>query len=208
MNDRYPILHGQFRWQVPEWFNIAEVCSRRWARQSPQAVAVIQETEALFDQGPVVSCTYATLQARANQLSHALTALGVRRGDRVAVVMPQRIETAVAHIALYQMGAVAMPLSMLFGPDALEYRLQDSEAVAAIADETSVDAILLSAGNARRWPSSWPWDRPRAGDWTGSWIGTRPWHRNQNATPPSRPRPMKRPSLSTPAEPRGHPRVH
>ena len=146
MNDRYPILHGQFRWQVPEWFNIAEVCSRRWARQSPQAVAVIQETEALFDQGPVVSCTYATLQARANQLSHALTALGVRRGDRVAVVMPQRIETAVAHIALYQMGAVAMPLSMLFGPDALEYRLQDSEAVAAIADETSVDAILQVRG--------------------------------------------------------------
>ena len=49
------------------------------------------------------------------------------RGDRVALVMPQRFETAVAHIALYQLGAVAMPLSMLFGPDALEYRINDSE---------------------------------------------------------------------------------
>ena len=50
------------------------------------------------------------------------------RGDRVAIVMPQRFETAVAHIALYRLGAVAMPLSMLFGPDALEYRINDSEA--------------------------------------------------------------------------------
>jgi len=142
MDDRYPILHGQFRWQVPERFNIADACSRRWARQTPQAVAIIQETESAFEQGPVAHCTYSALQARANQLSHALTALGVNRGDRVAVVMPQRIETAVAHIALYQMGAVAMPLSMLFGPDALEYRLQDSQAVAVIADESAIDSIL------------------------------------------------------------------
>ena len=141
-NDRYPILHGQFRWQVPLWFNIAEVCSRRWARQTPQAVAIIQETEAAFEKGPVSHCTYGALQARANQLSHALKALGVKRGDRVAVVMPQRIETAVAHIALYQMGAVAMPLSMLFGPEALAYRLQDSQAVVAIADESSLESIL------------------------------------------------------------------
>ena len=141
VSDRYPVLHGQFQWQVPEYFNIAEVCGRRWARQTPQAVAIIQETEGAFEGGPVARCTYGQLQAQANRLSHALTALGVRRGDRVAVVMPQRIETAVAHLALYQMGAVAMPLSMLFGPDALAYRLQDSEAVAAIADETSIKAI-------------------------------------------------------------------
>ena len=140
--DRYPVLHGQFHWKVPQYFNIAEACSGRWARETPKAVAIIQETEGTFEQGPVAHCTYGALQAQANQLSNALTALGVKRGDRVAVVMPQRIETAVAHLALYQMGAVAMPLSMLFGPEALEYRLQDSEAVAAIADETSIESIL------------------------------------------------------------------
>ena len=68
-------------------------------------------------------------------MSNVLAALGVQRGDRVAIVMPQRFETAVAHMAVLQMGAVAMPLSMLFGPEALEYRLQDSEAVLAICDE-------------------------------------------------------------------------
>jgi acetyl-CoA synthetase len=65
----------------------------------------------------------------------------VRRGDRVAIVLPQRFETAVAYMAVLQMGAVAMPLSILFGPEALEFRLQDSEAVLAICDEASIGAV-------------------------------------------------------------------
>ena len=44
------------------------------------------------------------------------------------------------------MGAVAMPLSMLFGPDALEYRLQDSGAVVAICDDSSIDNLLAVRG--------------------------------------------------------------
>ena len=91
--------------------------------------------------------TYAELQAQANRLSQVLSRLGVARGDRVAIVMPQRFETAVAYMAVLQMGAVAMPLSMLFGPDALEYRLQDSEAVLAICDESSIDNLLAVRGN-------------------------------------------------------------
>jgi acetyl-CoA synthetase len=58
--------------------------------------------------------------------------------------MPQRFETAVAHIALYQLAAVAMPLSMLFGPDALEYRINHSEAKLAIVDESTVANVLAA----------------------------------------------------------------
>jgi acetyl-CoA synthetase len=81
------------------------------------------------------------LQEAANRLSNLLVAQGVRRGDRVAIVLPQRFETAVAYMAVLQMGAVAMPLSILFGPEALEFRLQDSEAVLAICDEASIGAV-------------------------------------------------------------------
>ncbi len=56
------------------------------------------------------------------------------RGDRVAILLPQRPETVVAYLACFQMGAIAVPLSFLFGPDALEYRLADSEAKVAIVD--------------------------------------------------------------------------
>jgi acetyl-CoA synthetase len=138
--DSYDAMHRSFRWQVPGEFNIAEACCARWARDTPNAVAIRVDQE----DGRSVVHTYAELQRDANRLAHALRRLGVQRGDRVAVVMPQRFETAVAHVALYQLGAVAMPLSMLFGLDALEYRINHSEATLAIVDESAI-ANLLAA---------------------------------------------------------------
>ena len=139
-DDQYDALHADFRWQVPEHFNIAEVCCARWARHSPNAVAIRCEAES----GEVTTHTYGELQRNANRLSHALRGLGIQRGDRVAIVMPQRFETAVAHMALFQLGAIGVPLSMLFGPEALEYRLGDSDAHVAIVDESAI-ANLLAA---------------------------------------------------------------
>ena len=136
--DRYDELHAGFRWQVPERFNIAEVCCTRWARQTPEAIAIRYQRE----DGSRRDYSYGELDRAADRLAAALRALGVDRGDRVAIVMPQRFETAVAHIALYRLGAVAMPLSMLFGPDALEYRINDSGARLALVDETGIDNVL------------------------------------------------------------------
>jgi len=138
--DDHAALHANFRWHVPAHFNIAEVCCARWARDTPKAVAIRCEHEG----GRVTAHTYAQLQRAANRLAHALVRQGVRRGDRVAIVMPQRFETAVAHIAIHQLGAIAMPLSMLFGPDALEYRLNDSAARVAIVDESAIANMLAA----------------------------------------------------------------
>lgn len=138
--DLYDSLHNHFDWQVPEHFNIAHVCMRRWAEQPATATRTA-----------VIACApgcdprhhrYGELLDQANRLSNALAALGVQRGDRVAIVLPQRFETAVAYMAVLQLGAVGMPLSQLFGPDALEYRLHDSEAVVAICDQPSLPALL------------------------------------------------------------------
>lgn len=147
--DHYAALHAGFRWQVDDYFNIAEVCCGRWARaerQTPSAIKRIAIREHRTGASTVLH-TYQALQQAADALSHVLEELGVKRGDRVAIVMPQRFETAVAYMAVFQMGAVAMPLSMLFGPDALEYRLQDSDAVLAICDESSIDSLHAIRGN-------------------------------------------------------------
>ena len=143
--DAYLSLHSGFGWQVPERFNMAKVCSARWAA-APGATKRIA-IQSMDAGGSATFHTYAELQVQANRLSQVLTRLGVARGDRVAIVMPQRFETAVAYMAVLQMGAVAMPLSMLFGPDALDYRLRDSEAVLAICDESSVENLLAVRGH-------------------------------------------------------------
>jgi acetyl-CoA synthetase len=142
-SDFYALIHQRFRWYVPARFNMAQPCARRWAEDpvAAKSIAVREHsTRAVTSKRPE-TLTYGQLAKQANQLSHLLGSLGVRRGDRVAIVLPQRLETAVAYMAVMQMGAVAMPLSMLFGPEALEYRFNDSGAVVAIVDESTVQAV-------------------------------------------------------------------
>ena len=143
--DNYARLHGAFEWHVPAHFNMAQMCSARWAAlpDSAENTAISE----YFADTNLRHHSFAELQRRANQLSNLLAQHGVKRGDRVAIVMPQRFETAVAYIAVLQMGAVAMPLSMLFGPDALEFRLIDSEAVLAICDDSVADTVSTSQVN-------------------------------------------------------------
>jgi acetyl-CoA synthetase len=161
--DRYREIYDAFRWEVPARFNIAVACCRRHAADRDR-VALRWEDE----DGATSTWTYCDLQLQANRLSNALSALGVKRGDRIAILLPQRPETAIAHVACYQMGAVAMPLSVLFGPDALEYRLQHGEAVAALVDPQSLPnlaqvrerlpglrQVIGVAGARESWATPW-----------------------------------------------------
>ncbi|MFO1300738.1 MAG: AMP-binding protein [Burkholderiaceae bacterium] len=143
--DDYDELHGGFRWLVPERFNIAQACCTRWAGNARRTAIVVDHGD-----GRVERVGYRRIHEDAERLANALAALGVRRGDRVAVVLPQRPEVAVAHMAIYRLGAVAMPLSILFGPDALRYRLDDSETVVAIVDTEHVENLRAARGDSLR----------------------------------------------------------
>jgi acetyl-CoA synthetase len=131
--DRYAEIHSAHRWEVPADFNIAAACCARWASDRAR-FALYWEDES----GASAAMTFWDLQQRANRLSSALASLGVVRGDRVAIILPQRPETIVAHIAAYQMGAIVVPLSFLFGTDALEYRLDHAGAKVAFVDPQSL----------------------------------------------------------------------
>jgi acetyl-CoA synthetase len=138
--DRYPAIHQAFGWKVPKRFNMAQACCGRWAADAATSRCVAIR-EHVAGRGLGQSWTFGQLQTAANSLSRVLQAQGVQRGDRVAIVLPQRFETAVAYMAVLQMGAVAMPLSMLFGPEALSFRINDSQACVAVCDESTVQAL-------------------------------------------------------------------
>lgn len=154
--NRYDELYGAWRWDVPARFNIAEACCGRWAKDRTR-FALYWEDES----GAREAWTFWDLQQAANRMSNALAALGVKRGDRVAIVLPQRPETAIAFLAVFQMGAIAVPLSHLFGPDALEYRLENSGASVAFVEPTTLPSLwavrerlsqlrhVIGAGGAR-----------------------------------------------------------
>lgn len=129
-------LRKKFRWQVPKRMNIAElVCDRHVGDRSK--VALLYEDE----RGEALRYSFYMLQQDANRLANALRGLGVQRGDRIGIVLPQRPETAVAHLAIYKLGAIAIPLANLFGPEALEYRLQNAGAKVVVVDGENLSKI-------------------------------------------------------------------
>jgi acetyl-CoA synthetase len=141
MADRYDELYRKFRWNVPVRYNIAQACCGQWAADRSR-FALYWEDES----GATAAYTFWDIQQQANRLSNALAALGVQRGDRVALLLPQRPESAIAYMAIFQMGAVALPLSHLFGPDALEYRMEHAGASVAIVEPTTIANLWAVRG--------------------------------------------------------------
>jgi acetyl-CoA synthetase len=135
----YDEVYRGFRWEVPARFNIGAACVDRHADSG--RLALIYEAP----DGAVERFSFDDLRRLSNRCANALSGLDIARGDRVAVLLPQRPETAIAHLAIYKLGAVAVPLFVQFGPDALEHRLADSGAKALITDAenlANVPAIL------------------------------------------------------------------
>jgi acetyl-CoA synthetase len=133
--DSYDALLDWFEWEVPDQFNMAAYCCDRWAAETPNSVAIRYEDA----KGNHEALTYGELDMRARQLAGFLRECGVSPGDRVGVNCPQRPETVITHIACWKLGATSVPLSTLFGPEGLAYRLQDAEAVAAVVDATNIE---------------------------------------------------------------------
>ena len=132
----FDTIRREFRWRVPQRYNIAhQVCDKHAGLASRPAM--FYESEA----GEEQTYTFGQLSTLSNRFANALRGMGVGRGDRVGIILPQRIETGVAHLAVYKLGAVALPLSILFGPDAIEYRLSDSGAKAVITRGRHVSMI-------------------------------------------------------------------
>lgn len=129
----YDSLIGRFAWRIPDRFNIAAAVCDGWARSDPERLAILYQ----HGDGTVEPVSYGRLARLANRIANLLTASGVGRGDRVGLILPQSPETAAAHLAIYKLGAVAVPLSLLFGTEALEYRLADSGAKALIMSEAA-----------------------------------------------------------------------
>jgi len=132
----YETLVRDFHWSVPERFNIGTAVCDAWARREPDRPALIQWTP-----GGLVTHSYEDLRQASNRLANAMRRQGVRAGERVGLLLPQSPETLIAHIAIYKIGAIALPLAALFGVDALEYRLTDSQCAALVTDAAGVAKI-------------------------------------------------------------------
>lgn len=96
----------------------------RWAAALPEAVALHFEGEAI---------TYEQLNLRANQVANGLQGLGVEKGDRVAIMLPNTPEFVYALVGTLKLGAVAVPFNTLYKGGEILHILKDSGAKCLIA---------------------------------------------------------------------------
>jgi len=126
---RYDEMVAAFSWDVPLHYNIGvDVCDK-WSHELAR-VALIHKPQV----GETVEYTFAEIRRLSNQAARLMLSSGLSRGDRIAVFLPQMPETAISHVAIYKIGAIAVPLFTLFGVEALEYRLADCGARAVVTD--------------------------------------------------------------------------
>ena len=155
----YGALYRSFRWQIPARYNIGvDVCDR-WAEIDPSRTAIFN----LGADGMVEEVSYGALREASNRLANALAARGIGRGDRIALLLAQGTAVAVSHIAIYKLGAIALPLAMLFGVDAIAYRLQDSGARALITNAQGLAKLAAGRDVASDLEFVWSIDGPTDG---------------------------------------------
>ncbi|MDP2119615.1 MAG: AMP-binding protein [Hoeflea sp.] len=151
-------IAARFEWDVPEFFNIGQAVSDAWAARDPGRICLEHFNP---DRDPD-RLSYDGLARRSNAFARGLQSLGVERDDRVALMLPQGFETAIAHVAIYKLGAIAVPLALLFGVEAVQHRLSASGAKVLVTtaggrdklDEirerlTGLEAIVVAGDDAR-----------------------------------------------------------
>ena len=133
----YEEIYQNFKWEIPEYYNIGEDICDKWATQRHRLALIYRDQD-----GKEQKYTFWELKNLSNQLANVLSANGIMKGDRVGILLPQCPETLISHISIYKLGGIAVPLFILFGPQALEYRLGNSQAKGVITDRVNLPKIL------------------------------------------------------------------
>src|SRR5215211_6901609 len=131
----YAELYRNFRWQVPSRFNIATACCDRYVDGDNVALIYVDES------GGATRTSFERMRELSSRFANVLKADGLSRGDRVAIFLSQSLELPIVHLAAFRSGLVSVPLFMLFGEDALEFRLANSGAKAIVTDEGGWDKL-------------------------------------------------------------------
>ncbi|AUC55085.1 AMP-dependent synthetase [Sagittula sp. P11] len=127
--DTYEALRAGFRWEIPDRLNLAEQVCDGWANREPERLAILDLSEERAER-----VSYARLHALSLRVEDVLRRRGVAEGDRVGVLLSQSALCAAAHVAVWRMGAITVPLFKLFREDALRSRLEDSGAQVVVTD--------------------------------------------------------------------------
>ena len=150
----FDAIKRSFAWDIPEKLNMAQQVCDEWAESYPDRTAIVDMTGAERR-----DYSYADLRQHADTLANYLSCK-IAKGDRVGVLRSQSVWTAAAHIAIWKLGAISIPLFKLFGEDALATRLKDASAVLVVTD-AEAEGLVQKLGCETCVPEELPLDQSR-----------------------------------------------
>lgn len=142
----YQELYRDFKWKIPKHYNIGYDACEKWAVKTPANPAIIE----VFPDGNLKETSYFEFDTLVNRGANCLSKVGVKKGDRIGILLPQSLECAISHIIAFKLGAISVPLFLLFGPDALSYRISNADIQVLITDNAGASKLRQMAKSVQK----------------------------------------------------------
>eukprot|EP00029_Vermamoeba_vermiformis_P009022 TRINITY_DN4375_c0_g1_i1.p1 TRINITY_DN4375_c0_g1~~TRINITY_DN4375_c0_g1_i1.p1 ORF type:complete len:606 (-),score=91.34 TRINITY_DN4375_c0_g1_i1:217-2034(-) len=135
----YEDIYSTFKWDIPEYYNIGDdICDKHIRNGYGANTAIIYENES----GRTINFTFNQLKKYSDAMGYVLQEkYGVKKGDRIGILLTQSPQTVISHVAVYKIGCIAIPLFTQFGHEAIKFRLNNSEARILITDAEDLQKV-------------------------------------------------------------------
>ena len=138
----YQYAFANDRLEIPQYFNFGFDVVDKWAQDRTKVALISVDSTGKLAQYH----TFWDLKVLSDKYANVLKSQGIKKGDRVFVMLPRIPEWYVVMLGSFKIGAIPMPATTLLTAKDIEYRITESEASMAITDFENSDKVNSAAG--------------------------------------------------------------
>jgi len=135
--DRYNVMYKNFKWDIPKYYNFGFDVVDQWAEDRTKLALISIDRTGKRDRYH----TFYDLKIQSNKFANALRRIGIKKGDRVLVILQSVPEWYIALIGMFKLGVVPMPGTVLLTPKDVEYRVNRAEACMVLTDMDHAESV-------------------------------------------------------------------
>jgi acetyl-CoA synthetase len=136
-NDRYEELYKSFKWEIPKYYNFGFDVVDKWAEDRTKLALISIDRSGKHDRYH----TFYDLSVASNRFANVLNKIGIKRGDRVLVILQSIPEWYIALIGMFKLGVIPMPGTVLLTSKDIEFRVNRAEACMILTDLDHADSV-------------------------------------------------------------------
>ena len=137
IKETYEQLYKNFKWEIPKYYNFGFDVVDKWAEDRTKLALISIDRTGKHDRYH----TFYDLSRASNRFANFLKKTGVKKGDRILVILQSIPEWYIALIGMMKMGFVPMPGTVLLTSKDIEYRINRAEACMVLTDMDHADIV-------------------------------------------------------------------